>query len=86
MPTGAKLLIEDLLDRLRALKLQNSHNLTIPRHAPHQLIVGGVSLAGGGAHLHHLLLHGLVHVRVTNHRITRANKFLSCLTPLFSPV
>lgn len=84
MPTGAKLLIEDLLDRLRALKLQNSHNTQT--HAPHQLVVGGVSLAGGGAHLHHLLLHGLVHVRVTNHRITRANKLLSCLTPLFSPV
>ena len=51
--------------------------------AAHELIIGGVSLAGGGADLHNLLPHVLVHVRITNHRVTsRANKFISCLTLL----
>ena len=36
----------------------------------YQFIIGGVPLAGGGADIHHLLLHVVVHVRVTNHRIT----------------
>ena len=35
----------------------------------YQLIVGGVSLAGVGADIHHLLPHRLVHVRVANHRV-----------------
>merc|ERR1711884_365072 len=35
----------------------------------YQLVVGGVSLAGVGADIHHLLPHRLVHVRVANHRV-----------------
>ena len=42
----------------------------------YQLIVGGVSLAGVGADIHHLLPHRLVHVRVANHRVAETQRGL----------
>ena len=45
----------------------------------YQLVVGGVSLAGVGADIHHLLPHRLVHVRVANHRVAATQRRLQVI-------